>query len=54
MGMSREELVEMRRVMSERAQAAVQKDLGYKVNENAGVRTMSMMRGLVKPGSKVM
>jgi hypothetical protein len=52
MGMSREELLEMQRIMRERTHAVVKKDLGQKVDERAGVRTQSMMRGLVAPGTK--
>lgn len=50
--MSREELLEMQRITRERAQANVKKDLGQKVDEKAGVRTKSVMRGLVAPGTK--
>lgn len=52
LGMSKEELLEMKRIMRERAEAAAKKDLGLKVDDKAGVRTQSMMRGLVAPGTK--
>lgn len=51
-GLSRQELLDMQRIMRERAESKMRKDLSMKVDEKAGVRTQSMMRGLVRPGTK--
>jgi hypothetical protein len=45
MGMSQQELLEMKKIMRERAEAAMRKDLGLKVDDKAGVRTQTMLRG---------
>lgn len=54
MKMSRAQAEEMRQVMRERSEQFARKDLGMKVDEKAGVRTTSKMRGLLGFGEKAM
>ena len=51
-GMSRGEILLMRQTLRERTEQGVKKDLHMKLDEKAGVRTQSMMRGLMAPGQK--
>eukprot|EP00039_Didymoeca_costata_P027692 m.18952 g.18952 ORF g.18952 m.18952 type:complete len:272 (+) comp6458_c0_seq1:158-973(+) len=52
LGMSRAELAEMAQIMRERAQAPMKKDLGMKVDDKAGMRTKSVLRGSTGPSAK--
>lgn len=52
--MSTNELLEMQRVMRERMDNQKKKELGFDVDENKGVRTASMMRGLLGFGQKAL
>ena len=45
-------MLEMRQMLRERTEQGVKKDLHMKLDEKAGVRTQSMMRGLMAPGQK--